>query len=128
MPEITLAVGPVSVDLNPDLYWPDEFTWNTVEKSTTRSLTGARIVQTGTKLGGRPITLQPEDDRSGAVPRSVLEQLHAWAYTAGLQLTLTLRGIARTVEIDAIEARPFIHYSDTDPGDFYLVTLRMTEV
>jgi hypothetical protein len=28
----------------------------------------------------------------------------------------------------AIEARPLVHYNDTDPTDWYLVTLRFMEV
>lgn len=124
---ITLTAGGTTVTLNPDLYWSDEFNWQTVERSVSRSITGARIVQVGAKVGGRPITLQPEDDGSGWTRRDALEQLQAWANTPALALTLSLRGVTRAVEFESLEARPVIHFNDTEPGDYYLVTLRLTE-
>lgn len=128
---ISLTVGATTVQLPPDLLWADELGWSAVEKAETRSITGARIVQTGLRLGGRPITLQPPDDSGAWMPRAVLEQVYAWAQQQGLTLALSLRGVARTVEFRhneaCIEAKPVQHYADTDPDDHYLVTLRLTE-
>lgn len=128
---ITLAVGAVSVELHPDLFWADEFAWSAVEKNESRSLTGARIVQLAQKTGGRPITLQPPDEQGGWISRAVLDQCWAWAQVPGLELTLTLRGVARAVEFRSnevpVEAEPIQHFSDVEATDFYLATLRFTE-
>lgn len=129
---ITLTVGGTSVTLPDDLYWSDEFGWSPVQQSTDRSITGALIVSTAARTGGRPITLQPIDNDSAWMQRAVLEQLRAWAAVAGQQMTLLLRGVSRTViwrhdEAPAIAAEPVVHYSDTDPDDRYTVTLKFLE-
>lgn len=129
---ISLTYDTTTLQLPEDLYWSDENRWQPVEQSTQRSITGALIVSVAQRIAGRPITLQPEDERSAAMPRSTLETLRSWAAVAGRQMTLTLRGVSRTVifrhEDSAIDDRPFIHYSDVQPDDYYLVTLRFTEI
>lgn len=125
---ITLSAAGVTAPLHPDLYWSDEFSWSKVERASSRTVTGARIVQIGEKVGGRPITLGPEGDNSGWIPRATLDQLKTWADTPGLTLTLNMRGQNRTVEFESLEARPLVHFNDVQPGDYYLVTLRLTEV
>lgn len=129
---LTLTAGGVTVDLDPDLYWSDEFAWQAVQQSAGYSITGALIVQQGTKAAGRPITLQPEDENSAWMPRSAVEQLQAWANTPLLTLTLAgLRGTSRSVmfrqQDGAVEARPVQHLSDVDSADQYRVTLRLME-
>lgn len=128
---ISLTVGAVTVVLPEDLLWEDEFSYTAVEKKETRSLTGARIVQVGTRLGGRPITLAPPDDNAAWMTRAVAEQLFAWAQVPDLVATLSLRGFTRSVEFRSnevpFESRPVQHYSDVQADDAYLVTLRMTE-
>lgn len=128
----TLTVGATTVALPDDYYWPDEFTWSPVEQTSERGITGALIVSTAVRTGGRPITLQPIDDESAWMPRAVLEQLHTWAATPGQQMTLGLRGVTRTViwrheDAPAISTTPVVHFSDTDPGDHYVVTLKFLE-
>lgn len=129
---ITLTVGGTTVPLPDDLYWADEFSWAPIEQTSERSITGALIVSTAARTGGRPITLQPIDDESAWMPLAVLEQLRTWAAIAGQQMTLSLRGINRTViwrheEAPAISASPIVHYSDTDPADRYVVSLKFLE-
>ncbi len=134
-PPITLSAGGTTLDLDPDLFWSDEFTWNAVEQAVDRSVTGALIVYTGTRAGGRPITLQPADDESAWMPRATLAQLQAWEANAALTLTLSLRGVDYTVvfrrhDSSPIEARPVQFVADPLPGgfgDWYLVTLRLME-
>lgn len=134
-PSISLAAGGVTLQLDPDLHWSDEFSWNAVEQAVERSVTGALIVYTGIRTGGRPITLQPADDGSAWMPRATLAQLQAWEANAALTLTLNLRGVDRTVVFRRhdgvpIEARPVQFVADPLPGgfgDWYLVTLRLME-
>lgn len=130
---LTLSSGGTTVELDPDLYWADEFAWSAVTQSVTHTLTGALVIQQAVKLAGRPITLQPEGDDSAWMPRAAVEQLHAWANTPQLTLTLSgLRGATRSVifrqQDGAHDARPVVHYSDVDNADNYRVTLRLMEV
>lgn len=132
---ITLAVGATSVALHPDLYWSDENNWHPVEQITERTITGALIVQAAARLDGkgRPITLEPEDDRSAWMRRSTLEQLRNWAAVPGQILALTLRGVTYNVMFrhqdgSAIEAAPVVHFSDVGADDFYRVTIRLMVV
>lgn len=130
---ITLAVGATVVTLNPDLYWSDEW-WEPVGQTETRSITGALIVQTKAKISGRPITLGPIADDTWTL-RSALDQLYAWASIPGQQMTLTLRGVARTVigrregsGGPMVTAKPVMHWHDVADEDEYLVTLRLLEI
>ena len=130
---ITLAVGGTTLNLSPDLFWSDENNWHPVEQSVTRSITGALIIQPQGRDAGRPITLEAEDDNSAHMPLSAVAQLRNWAAVPGQELTLTLRGIARTVifrhqDGAAVEATPWVHYSDVQTGDLYRVTLRLMEI
>ena len=51
-----------------DMMWTDEFNWSPVERSIDYSLTGALIVDIGTRQAGRTITLEGADD-AGWLPR-----------------------------------------------------------
>lgn len=130
---IYLANGLTTLTLPIDLHWADEFDWHPVEQAVDRSLTGGLIVQSLARDGGRPITLRPEDDQSAWMTRTMLEQIQAWAAISALELSLTIRGVARTVvfrhhEGPAVEARPVVHYNEVDGTDYYVVTLRFMEL
>lgn len=130
---ITLAYSGTTLDLDPDLFWSDENDWYPVEQTVQRTVTGALIVSTSARTAGRPVTLQPQDDASAWMPRATLDTLRSWAAVPGRQMTLTLRGVARTVifrhqDGAAVEASPLVHYSDVDSSDWYRITLRFMEV
>ena len=130
---ITLSDGATTLALHPDLYWSDEHNWFPVEQTAQRTITGAIIVSVATRLAGRPVTLQPEDDRSAWTPRADLDQLRHWAAGAGRVLQLTLRGSTRAVmfrhqDNNAVDATPVRHLNDTQPGDWFLVTVRLMEI
>lgn len=130
---ITLQYTTTTLDLPEDLFWNDENSWHPVEQAVQRSITGALIVSSAARQAGRPITLAPEDDRSAWMDRAMLETLRSWAAVPGRTMALTLRGVTRNVIFRhhdgvAVEARPLIHYSDVQPDDFYLVTLRFMEI
>lgn len=132
---ITLAYGGIELPLDSDLYWEDENQYSPVAQTVDVGLTGALIVQVDgdDARPGRPITLRPEDDDSAWMIRADLDTLNAWAAVPGAVLTLTLRGVTRSVmfrhqDKPAVDARPVVHYSDVQPGDFYLVTLKFMEV
>ena len=130
---ITLSDGTTTLALHPDLYWSDEHNWFPVEQTAQRTITGALIVSVATRLAGRPVTLQPEDDSSAWTPRADLDQLRHWAAGAGRVLQLTLRGRTRDVmfrhqDNHAVEVTPVQHLNDTQPGDWFLVTVRLMEI
>ena len=128
---ITLSDSTTTLPLNPDLYWSDEDTWNPVQQSVERTITGAMDVQVGAMVGGRPITLEPENDESAWMTSAQVAQLRNWAAVPGQELTLTLRGVERTVifrhQDGGFEARPVVHFRDRLPGDFYLCVIRLME-
>ena len=75
------------VDLPEDMYWQDEFDWQALAQATPQySLGGAVIVQQGTMLAGRPITLGGEWIW---LPRATLLTLAAWADVPELEMTLS---------------------------------------
>lgn len=130
---ITLTDGTTSLDLHPDLMWSDEFNWQPVEQSAERTITGALVIMPALRVGGRPITLEPEDDSSAWMVRADVEQLRNWAAGAGTVLQLTLRGTTRSVVFrhqdgSGLEARPVVHFSEMASDDFYLPTLRFMEI
>jgi hypothetical protein len=130
---ITLTVGATTVALPPDLYWSDETAWHPVAQSAERTLTGAVIVSSQARSGGRPITLEPPVQLASWMPRTAIEQLQAWADTPGQQMTLTLRGLPRTViwrhqDGEVMTARPVQHYADVLPDDAYTATLKFMEI
>ena len=71
------------------MLWADEFAWTAVESATERGVTGALIVDAAVKTGGRPITLEGQDDQ-GHIRRSVLLALQALADVPLATYTLTL--------------------------------------
>lgn len=130
---ILLTNGATVVELHPDLMWSDEFTWQPVQQVAERTITGALVVMPSAMTGGRPITLEPEDDDSAWMPRATIEQLRNWAADAGITLTLTLRGTERQVVFRhhdglGLEARPVVHFSEMDSTDHYHATLRLMEI
>ncbi|MBB4845031.1 hypothetical protein HNP55_003577 [Paucibacter oligotrophus] len=130
---ITLTVGTTSVALPGDLYWSDETAWHPVAQSVERSLTGAAIISIQARSGGRPITLEPPVALASWMPRFTIELLKAWADQPGQQMTLTLRGMARTViwrhqDGEVMVARPVQHFDDVQPDDAHTATLKFMEI
>jgi len=119
------------VTLDPSLLWTDENNWAPVEQAIQRTVTGALIVSSSARVGGRPITLQPEDDSSSWMNQATVTALRNLTVTPGRVMTLTLRGTNRSVifrhhESPALEAVPIVHYDDG--ADWYKVTLKLMEI
>lgn len=132
---ITLTHAPSSTTLTlPDeLNWTDEYTWSPVEQTKTYTTTGALLIEEGVKQAGRPISLEGAEDSTWCT-RALVDQLHAWARTANIVLTLTLRGVARSVTFDhergALQGLPLIFYADGSiaSDDWYVPTMRFIEL
>lgn len=85
----TLASASTTVQIPRGMIWTDEFSWTAVEAVSEYGIGGALIVDAATKLDGRPITLEAEDD-AGHIERSVLLQVMALADVPLGIFTLTL--------------------------------------
>ena len=51
-----------NIELPDDLLWVNEYSWNPVDQTTERSLTGALLVQEQSVQHGRPIQLSGSED------------------------------------------------------------------
>ena len=119
--------------MSDDLYWSDEFSWQPVEQTISRSVTGVLIVESATRTGGRPITLEPIDDQSAWMTFTNLNLIRSWAAVAGRVMALTIHGVTYNVmfahqETSAVTAKPVIFYNAQDGEDNYLVSLKFMEV
>lgn len=135
---ITLTRDGVTLALDADLRWVDEFAWSPTVQSRQRSITGALLIDSGAAIGGRPITLRPDDNDSGWMSRATALQLAAWASgDPEAEMTLSINGEAHTVRFrhpsdesgePAVSAEPMVFFSDPQPSHQYLVTLRLITV
>lgn len=129
---ITLSVDSTSVTLPEELYWSDELSWSPVGQTVEISVEGAPMVDVAAQTAGRYITLEPNGEDAW-ITREDLEQLTAWAAVPGLEMELTIRSVERTViwrhqDKPAIDCRPLIHFTDTQPGDIYIAGLKLMEI
>ena len=115
------------------MVWSDEFAWDKVQRTASYSVTGALILDVGTKRAGRPITLTAEAD-AGWIQRGTLRQLYALAEgDPAARHTLTLadgRSFTVTFAPDGapITATP-IGRPESPPAEWpYYITLRLIEV
>lgn len=75
-----------SLELPADMRWRDEFDWQALAQSSVQySLGGSAIIQQGTMLAGRPVTLGGEWIW---LDRATLTTLAAWADVPELEMTL----------------------------------------
>lgn len=119
-----------AITLPDDLLWIDEYAHTPVKQTVSTAVDGTLIIEAATQTKGRPITLQGGADY-GWVTRTVLEQVRAKQYQAGLQMTLVVRGNYYNVlfaQPGGIEAKPVIDYNNPDGTDVYTVTLKFFEV
>ena len=76
-----------TLELPADMRWRDEFDWQALAQSSVQySLGGSAIIQQGTMLAGRPVTLGGEWIW---LDRATLLTLAAWADVPELEMTLT---------------------------------------
>ena len=129
---IILSDGVTSIDLPDDLWWADRHSWTPVEQTVATSITGAAIVDIGTRLNGRPITLQGDEEHAW-IYYSIVSQLKAWGDIPGKLLSLTLAGttydvVFRHHEKPAIDVYPIVDYNAPDTQDWFYGTLKFMEV
>lgn len=114
------------IELDDEIAWTDELDWTPIEQSLSRGQTGHMIVQEGTKVGGRPMTL------TMTLTRATIDQLRAQLTVA--QMPLVLYGTTYQVRWrhsdKPIEATPVVDYVNpaSMPTLAHSVTLRLIEV
>lgn len=112
------------IELSNDLVWSDQYNWSPVHQTTSRAVDGTLIVEVGTKLKGRRISLVGESN-VGWMPRSVIESVYSKASTAGLVMTLNYKGFSTSVifdhENEAIEVEQAMGYCNPQSNDWIRV-------
>lgn len=68
-----------TVSIEDGFFGSDEFNWKAKEQSLEYAMDGTPIIQEGTKVSGRPITLQPADSGMGWAKLGTIRQLQAWS-------------------------------------------------
>ena len=133
---ITLTRDLETVTLPPDLLWADEFAWSPISQSTERSITGALLVDAGTRQDGRPITLTGTEKHAWQ-QRTEVQALRAWLALPGQVFALSINGAVFDVLFDhgtdetsrALVVTPLVDYSDPQGHHYYCnVTLRFLTV
>jgi hypothetical protein len=126
----------VVLALPDDLLWTDEHVWSPVVANISYLLTGALLVQSGTRQAGRPITLVGAADMAW-VTRAVVETLYGWAAdplavdSGRFELTLAdarVFIVAFRFGDTAIEAETVMGFPARSDGDYYRLTLRLMEI
>ncbi len=130
--EITIVADGTTVTLPPDTLWIDRHSWTPVEQMVNTSITGAAIIDVGTRVNGRPITLQSDPEHAWMVYGTV-NQLKAWGATPGKQMALTIgtdtfQVIFRHQDKPAIDVTAVVDYSNIDALDWFFGTLKFTEI
>ncbi len=130
MSTITLALGATTLSLPSALNWVDEYTWSPIEQAQTYTTTGALLIEEAVKQTGRPYTLEGAQDKTWC-SRELVNTLKGWAATPGVQLVLTIRGMAHPVTFDhlkgALQGLPVLFFEDGSiaDADWYVPTLRL---
>ena len=126
MATTTHTLGTIAIPSG--LIWVDEYNWVAPVRAHEYSITGALIVDVGTRQAGQPITLQGSNDH-GWMERNALEELWQLANTATGPHELTLAD-GRTYTVcfaseDPVSATPIVR-AEIPAGDLpYIVTLRL---
>lgn len=108
------------------LRWSDEYAWTPVAQATAYGLTGALIVQEGTRTAGRPLTLAGGPRRAW-LTRAQLGTLAA-LLASGDQRTLTIHDgrqipvIPRHDGDGPLSADSLIDYANPDADTVYVVS------
>lgn len=133
---LTNLTDSVALSLPDDLLWSDEHSWSPALASVSYLITGALLVQSAVRQGGRPITLVGAADMAW-VTRATVEQLRGWAsvpldasdgrftltFSDGRVFTVAFRHAEVAIESEPVKGIPA--RLDTD---FYRITLRLMQV
>ncbi|MFZ6655667.1 hypothetical protein [Undibacterium sp. TJN19] len=123
-----------SLTLSHDLQWIDEHLWSPVVSNAEYTLGGALLIESATRLAGRPISLQPPDAEMAWHTRATADLLRSWATVPGEQFILSLDDgriftvVFRHHEPPALEADPVRKMATYDADDYWLIKLKFMEI
>jgi hypothetical protein len=126
-----LTDGTTTINLPNDIIWVDELSWSSVEQSADYSLTGALVIESWQRQAGRKITLKSPADQA-VLPRSTINILRTWWNTPEKTMSLTIRGVTRTVVFNyggVFEPDVIGFWCDPIPDSaLYFVTIPLMEL
>lgn len=122
-----------AIEINAGCRWIDEFDWSPIQSTKEYSVTGAMIVDAGTRLAGRPVTLQATESSGwNGMTRAVIKSLFALSEThAEHQLTLADGRILDVIfapGAEPIEARPLVDRENPPDSWPYIIKLRLVTI
>lgn len=130
-PQITGLVTLGGLDLPDDIDWTDEFTFQAVGQSVTRTIAGNHVEFNQTLVRGRPITLVANEDE-GWLTKAQVDSIQTFASTPGATFTLDIGAQSFTVAFrqdeGAFSPSPLLARIDPAAGDFFTATIRLRTV
>jgi hypothetical protein len=128
----TITDGVTVVNLPDDLLWRDEFTTSQIAQDTKRTLTGAFVIFEDTKVKGRSMSLESDDD-SGWIERADLLALRALFEQEDTDLDLFYRGVIVTVRVNrangsGVSASPVMDCSNPSTEALYALSMALITV
>jgi hypothetical protein len=130
-PQITGLVTLGGIDLPDDIIWTDEFDFQPVAQSVTRTIAGNHVEFNQALVLGRPITLEASETQ-GWLTKTQVDALQTLAATPGATYTLDIGAQTFTVAFrhdeDAFDPQPFLQRIDPDAGDFFSAIIRLRTV
>ncbi|MBV5327669.1 MAG: hypothetical protein JZU65_08520 [Chlorobium sp.] len=129
---ITITDGVTTITLPADTLWRDETDWSPVVQSIEHTLTGSLLVEVGSKLAGRPITMGGDQEASW-LDRGTILDLMTWSAIAGQVLTLNYHGRSFSVmfrhhEPPAVDTRALVEKVPPADEDWYWFTIKLMAV
>lgn len=121
-----------AIELPDNLFWINEFDYAPVQQTQQRTLDGNVLIYYAGLTKGRPIYLQSTSDACW-VSKATLDALQAKANEPGLIMTLQMRNINYSVmfkhdEAPALAAVPVVSRPNPELDDYFMITLKLTEV
>lgn len=123
-----------TIQLEDGFFWSDE-NWSQIQQSQNYSPNGTLIVQNGVKQAGRPITLEPANNKKGWIKLGDLNRLRTWQ-NLHEQFTLQFEwphdkrqfNVIFNHKDGALESTPIKKGPATSLNDYFNVTMRFLEL
>lgn len=121
-----------TLNLHAQFHWADEYEWTPLAQTEpVYTLTGAMDIQQGTKLAGRPITLNGDNTWTS---RADIKTLQQWSEVPELEMTLThpdgrsFKVIFSRPALDNIQAVKNYKPADQSNNDVFRLIIRFLTI
>ncbi len=130
-PQVTGIVTLGGVDLPDDIIWQDEFDFQPVGQSITRTIAGNHVEFNQALVLAQPITLEASETQ-GWLTKTQVDAVQTLAATPGATYTLVIGAQTFTVAFrhneGAFDPQPFVPRIDPEAGDFFSAIIRLRTV